>query len=149
MSLGNSAESDLLLLLFQNAAWANVGSAAGLQPSSSAGSFYVALHTASPGATGNQHTSEAAYTGYARVAVARSSGGWTITGSNPTTAENASAVTFGQSSSGPETETNFSVGVASSGSTEMLWYGALTASLVVNNLITPSFAATALQCTMQ
>ena len=41
-------------------------------------SLYVSLHTANPGATGNQTTSEAAYTSYARVAVARTSGGWAM-----------------------------------------------------------------------
>jgi hypothetical protein len=149
VSLGNSAESDLLKLLFQNTAWANIGNTAGLQPSGAAGSLYVALHTANPGQTGNQSTSEAAYTSYARVAVARSSGGWTITGSNPTTSENAAATTFPQATGGGETETYFSVGAQSSGSTEYLWYGALTSSLAVSNNITPSFAINALQCTMQ
>jgi hypothetical protein len=148
LQLGNSAESDLLKLFFQNTAMANVGSAGGLQPSSSAGSLFVTLHTASPGATGTQSTSEAAYTNYARVGVARSSGGWTITGSSPTTAENAAAVTFPQSGSGPETETSFAVGQETSGAGELYWFGALNANLVVNNLITPSFAINALQATL-
>ena len=149
MSLSNSAESDALKLIFQNTAWANVGTAGGLQPSSSAGSFYISLHTANPGQTGNQTTSEAAYTNYARVAVARSSGGWTITGSNPTTSENAAAITFPQSGSGPEVETYFAVGLQSGATAgEITWYGALTSSLTVNNLITPSFAINALTCTL-
>jgi hypothetical protein len=83
--IGNTAQSDLLKLVFQNIAMANVGNAGGLQPSTVAGSLFVALHTADPGAAGTQSTSEAAYTSYARVAVARSSGGWTVTGSSPTT----------------------------------------------------------------
>ena len=41
-------------------------------------SMYLALHTADPGELGNsQSTSEIAYTGYARVAIARSSSGFT------------------------------------------------------------------------
>lgn len=42
---------------------------------------YVSLHTGDPGEAGDQTTNEATYAGYARVAVARDSGGWTVTGS--------------------------------------------------------------------
>lgn len=155
MSLGNAAESDLLSIIFLNVAWANIGNAGGLAGSSgvgSPGSLYAALHTANPGQAGNQNTSESAYPSYTRIGVARSGAGWTITGSNPTIAENAAAVTYPQSGPGgstPETQTYFSVGTLSSGAGEYLWYGILTAPLIVNNLITPSFAINALQCTMQ
>lgn len=148
MSLTNAAESDLLLLLFNNTNWANVGDATGLRGSTGAGSFYVSLQTADIGAGGNQSTSEAAYTGYARVAVARTAGGWTISGSAPTAAKNTAATTFPASTSGPEVEAAFAVGVASAGATEALWHGLLTASLTVNPGITPSFAINQLSCTM-
>jgi hypothetical protein len=85
--------------------------------------------------------------GYARQAVARSSGGWTVTGSSPTTAENAAAITFPQSSSS-ETETYASLGRASSSTGELLWWGPLAANLAVANLITPSFAIDAFQMTL-
>jgi hypothetical protein len=148
VSLGDTAESDLLKLIFQNTNWANVGDATGLRGSTAAGSFYVSLATANPGETGTQLTSEAAYTNYARVAVSRSGAtGWTISGTSPTQAANTAATTFPQSASGPETESHFVVGRDSSGAGEILWYGALTASLVVNNLVTPSFAIGALVCT--
>lgn len=147
MSLGNTAESDLLLLIFNNTNWANVGDATGLRGSTTAGSFYVALHTASPGETGSQTTSEASWTNYARVGVARSGAGWTISGTAPTQAANTSATTYATSGSGPQTMTDFSVGRDSAGAGELLWYGALTSSLVVNNNVTPSFAAGALVCT--
>lgn len=147
MSLSDAAESDLLLLIFQNTNWANVGDATGLRGSTTAGSFFIGLQTANPGETGTQTTSEAAYTNYARVPVARSSGGWTKSGTAPTQVANAAAITFPQSASGPESETHFNVGRDTSGAGEMLWYGALNATLVVNNLITPSFAIGALVCT--
>lgn len=140
MALGNTAQSDLLKILIQNVAWANLGDAAGVQPSAAAGSIFIALHTASPGAAGTQTTSEAAYTNYARVAVARSAAGWTVSGTSPTQVANVAATTFPQSTSGPETESHFSAGRATSGAGEILWFGALNANLVVNNLITPSFA---------
>lgn len=147
MPLSNAAQTSLLELLFENTAYANVGNTAGLQPSSAAGDFYIALHTANPGAGGSQSTSEAAYTGYARVAVSRASASWTITGSSPTTIENAAAVTFPEATGGSETETYFSIGLESSGATPILVYGELTASLAVSAGITPSFAASAMQCT--
>ena len=62
---------------FNNDDHTNVGDAAGLQNSAAAGNVYVSLHTADP-AGGDQTTSECTYTGYARVAVARSAAGWTI-----------------------------------------------------------------------
>lgn len=148
LQMSNSAESDLMSLVVQNTAWANLGNTAGVQPSSAAGSLFVSLHTATLTASSTQSTSEAAYTGYARVGVARSSGGWTKTGSSPTVMENAAAVTFGACTAGSETETNFATGVASSGATEILWYGALTASLAVSAGITPSFAINALTVSM-
>ena len=108
--------------------------------------LYVSLHTANPGAGGAQNTSEAAYTGYARVAVARTTGGWTISGETIT---NAATITFGASTSGPEVETYVGIGTAQSllDAGVLLWFGQLTASLTVNNGITPSIAASALSIT--
>lgn len=68
---------NVLKLYFQNVDHANVGDASGLQNSAGAGNIYVSLHTADP-AGGDQTTSEATYTGYARVAVARGAGTWTV-----------------------------------------------------------------------
>jgi len=146
--MGNSAESDLLTLLFQNTNWANLGDATGLRGSGTAGSFYIGLSTGTLTGASTQSTTEAAYTGYGRVAVARSSGGWTITGSAPTTAENAAAITFGACTGGSETETYCVIGRDSSGAGEVITWGALTASLAVSNGITPSFAPDALQATL-
>lgn len=144
MSAPNAFENDVLLLIFNNTAIANVGNAGGLLPSSVAGSLYVALHTADPGETGTQATSEATYTSYARVAVARSGAGWTVSGTAPTKAANAAAVSFPQCTGGSNTITHFSVGLEVSGATRMVASGALDASLAVSNLITPSFAIGAL-----
>lgn len=146
MSFANAAENDLMLLLLNNTAWANVGNAGGLQPSSVAGSLFTSLHTASVGQAGNQQTSEAAYNGYARVGIARSGAGFTVSGSNPTQGVNAVAVTYATANATgtPETEADFAVGTLSSGAGEVLWYGTLTASLIVNPGITPSYAIGAL-----
>jgi hypothetical protein len=140
MSLSNSAENNLLLLIFNNTTWANVGDATGLRGSTVAGSFYVQLSTGTLGETSDQSTTEAAYGSYARQAVARSSAGWTVSGTAPTQAANTAAISYPACTSGSETETYFSIGRASSSTGEVLWYGALTASLAVSTGITPSFA---------
>ena len=138
MSKGNTFENDLLLLIFNNTDAALIGDATGLRGSSTAGSLYVSLHTGDPGEAGNQETSEAAYGSYARVAVARSGAGWTVTGNAVT---NAALVQFPQCTSGSETETYFSIGTASSGAGKILYSGALSASLAVSSGIQPQFGA--------
>lgn len=119
-SLGNAYETALLTLEFNNTNIANIGDATGLRGSSTAGSFYIALHTADPGEAGDQTSSEATFTGYARVAVARSSGGWTISGNSVV---NAAAITFAQNTGSDQTVTHWSLGVASSSTSMMLRYG--------------------------
>lgn len=137
MSLTNAAETAFLTLLFTNVAWASVGDAAGLLPSAGAGSIYVSLHTGDPGEAGDQTTSEATYTSYARQAVARSAGGWTVSGAN---VSNAAAVTFPEATGGSSTCTYFGVGYAVSGAGSLYGSGALDASRAITSGITPSFA---------
>jgi len=142
MSKSNQFEQQLLLLVFNNTDIANIGDAAGLQNSATAGSLYLALHTADPGEAGTQATSEAAYTPYARVAVARSGAGWTVTGNNVT---NAADIVFATASGGtPEVITHWSVGKESSGATDILYKGAFSSSLTVNNNIAPRAIAGAI-----
>jgi hypothetical protein len=144
MSKGNTFENELLLHIFQNADIADIGDAAGLQNSAAAGNLYVALHTADPGEAGVQNTSECAYGSYARQAVVRSSAGWTVAANG---VDNAALISFPTATSGSETATWFSVGVASSGATKILYKGALSASLAISNGIKPEFAIGALDVT--
>ncbi len=145
MSMSNAAEAALLDLLFLNTDWANVGDAGGLQNSATAGSLYIALHTADPGEAGDQTTSEISYTGYARVAVARSGSGWSRSGS---TMSNVATVQFGECTAGSGTATYFSIGTASSGTGQIILSGALTASRSISAGITPLFNAGALTATV-
>src|SRR2546428_11222357 len=117
MSKGNSYENDLMLLLFNAVAIANIADNAGTSPLTS---LFVGLHTADPGEAGNQQTSEANYTGHARIAVARTSGGWTVTNNHAT---NAAAVTLGLCTAGPNTSTYVSAGGASAGITNIVSSG--------------------------
>jgi len=137
MSATNACETALLNLYFLNTDHANIGDAAGLQNSVAAGSFYISLHTADPGETGTQTTSESAYTNYARVAVARSAAGFVVTGN---TADNAAVVTFPAGGATGSLVTHFGVGTDLTGVGNLLFKGALTSSLQVNSGITPSFA---------
>ena len=137
MSKSNAMENGMLLLFFNNTDFAGIGDAGGLQNSAVAGSLYVSLHTADPGEAGSQTTNEANYTGYARVAVARSGAGWTVAAN---AVSNTAAVTFGLCTVGSNTVTHFGVGTDLAGAGTLLYSGTLTAQLIVNPGITPSFA---------
>jgi hypothetical protein len=145
MSMTNAAEANLLNLLFLNIDWANIGDAAGLQNSAAAGSFYVSLHSADPGESGTQSTNEVAYTSYARVAVARAGGGWTLTSQ---TISNTALVQFPQCTGSTATASYFGIGTDASGTGNLLMSGALTSSLSISNGIQPQFAAGALTVTV-
>lgn len=139
-ALTNLFEDDVLDLLFTNVAAPNVGDAGGLQPSAAPGNASIALHTgnAISDVSTVQTDNESAYTNYARQTVARSTAGWTVASG---VVDNDAAITFPQSASGPETITDVSL---SFNAGVMHIYGTLNADLVVNNLVTPQFAAGAL-----
>lgn len=142
-SLSDSAESNEMRLVFQNITWPRIGDTTGLVGSSSVGSVYVSLHTASPTDTGGQTSNETSYTNYARVGVARTAGGWLVSGTSPTIAVNASAIAFPKAGSGgSQTVTHFGVGTDASGSSgHLIYWSALDASLVVGVGVVPTFPA--------
>ena len=145
--IGNTAGTDLLTLLFQNTNWANLGDATGVRGSATAGSLYIQLSTGTLSSTSTQTTTEATYTNYARVAVARSSAGWTISGTAPEQSANAAAVTFPACGVTGNTVTDASIGRDSSAAGEVLFWGALASPLVISNGVTPSFAIGQLKAT--
>lgn len=138
MSKANSTENALLLLIFNATTWDLI---AENDTTSPATNLYIALHTADPGEAGAQNTNETAYTNYTRVAVARTSGGWTVTGSSVV---NAALIQFPQCGVTGATITHVSIGTASAGAGTILYSGALNSSLAVSNLIQPQFSASAL-----
>jgi hypothetical protein len=105
MSIGNTFENDLLKLIFNATAIANIADNAASSPLTN---LSVALHTADPGEGGDQTTSEAAYTSYARVSVARTTGGWTAASSGSTSP--VANIDFPAGTGGSGTVTHFSVG---------------------------------------
>lgn len=141
-ALSNAAEASLLDLLFLNTAWANIGDAGGLQPSATAGNFYIALFT--DWTSGETPTvTEANYTGYARKAVPRSGSGWSRTNE---VISNAALITFDICTGGSSTVTHFGIYTASTAGT-LIMSGALGGSLAVSTNITPEFAIGALDIT--
>jgi hypothetical protein len=124
---GNS----LALLVFNATTIANVAINATSSPLTN---LFVSLHTADPTAGGTQASSEATYTGYARVSVARTSGGWTVTGMVVTPAAN---ITFPVGSGGGGTATFMGIGFATSGATELMYSGPISPAIVMGTGITP------------
>ncbi len=131
MSKGNTFENDLLKLIFNGDAIANLADDAGTSPLSD---LYVSLHTADPGEAGNQETNECAYTSYDRVAVARSTGGWIVTGNSVSPVAD---IDFPQATGGTETATHFAVGTAASGAGKVLYKGAITPNISISNGVIP------------
>ena len=131
MGKGATFENAFLKLIFNATPIANIADNAASSPLTT---LYGALHTADPTASGNQSTSEATYTGYARVAVARTTGGWTVTGNSVSP---AATLSFPACTGGTNTITNFSVGTASTGAGEILYTGTVTPNISVASGVTP------------
>ncbi len=126
-------ENDFLKLLFQGTAIANIADNASASPLTN---LYLSLHTADPtdAVASGQSTNETTYTGYARVAVARTSGGWTVTGNSVSP---VATISFGACTAGTATITHVGIGTASSGTGKMLMTGALSPSISVASGVVP------------
>jgi hypothetical protein len=131
VSKGDTFENDLVKLIFNATAIANIADNASSSPLTN---LYISLHTADPGETGNQTTSECAYTSYARVAVARTSGGWTVTNNSVSPVAN---IDFPACSGGSETATYAAVGTATSGTGKILYSGAISPTIAISTGVTP------------
>jgi hypothetical protein len=131
MSKGNTFENDILKLFFNATAIADLAQDDSSTPATT---LTVALHTADPGEGGTQATSEISYTGYARVAVARTTGGWTAAAAGSTSP--VANIDFGIMTAGAGgTVTHFSVG--SGVSNYLMYSGTVTPNIVVSNGVTP------------
>ena len=131
MSKGNTFENDLLKLIFNATAIGNLADNAASAPLTN---LYVSLHTGDPGEAGDQTTNECAYTSYARVSVARTSGGFTVSGNSVSPAAN---ITFPQATGGSETATHFAIGIASSGAGKILYSGTISPNIAISSGVTP------------
>lgn len=131
MSFSNAAEQNIMLLIFNATTWANVAINATSSPITN---IYASLHTADPGEAGDQTTSESAYTSYARVAVARTSGGWTSTAGSVSPVAN---IDFPAGTGGSGTVTYFGVGTLVSTAGVLIMSGTVTPNIVTGNGVTP------------
>ena len=127
---GSTFDNDFLKMIFNATPIANLADNTATSPATT---LTFALHTADPGAGGNQSTNEIAYTGYARVAVARSSAGWTVTGASVSPAASIDFPVMTGGAGG--TVTHISVGTGTGNN--MLWYGAIAPTIIVSTGVTP------------
>lgn len=132
MSKSNTFENDWLKLIFNATPIANLADNATIGPITN---LYVALHTADPGEAGDQTTNEVSYTGYARVSVARTSSGWTVTDN---VVSPVAVISFGAMTGGTGgTVTHFTIGTTSTGAGKILYSGTVTPNIAVSSGVTP------------
>lgn len=131
MSKADAYEDDLLNLGLCAKSIANL---AGPATSGALTSLWVSLHDADVTDSGNQSSNEATYGGYARTSIARTTGGWDVTGGS---ASPVAAIEFPECTAGSTTVTHFAVGTASSGAGKVLYHGTVSPNISVSNGVTP------------
>lgn len=137
MSKGNTFEADWLKLIFNATAIADLARDAAAPVTT----LSVALHTADPGEAGDQTTSETAYTGYVRVTVARTTGGWTVSGTAPTVVSPVANIDFAEcTASAGGAITHFSVGTGVSN--KLLYSGTVTPNITMAVGVIPRLKTT-------
>lgn len=141
MSASNDTESAILSLIFCAVTWANVAINATSSPLTN---IHTALQTGDPGEAGTMSTNEAAYTSYARVNVARTTGGFTVTGGSVSPAAD---INFPAGTGGGETVSHFSWGFTGGGAVAIIVSGAVTPNISTGNGITPKLTTTS-SCTI-
>ena len=131
MAKGATFDNQLLKLIFNATNIANIADNTATSPLTN---LYLSLHTADPTSAGNQTSNEVSYTGYARVAVARSTSGWTVSGN---TVNPAATISWPACTGGTATATNFGVGTASTGTGELLYSGTISPNIAIASGVTP------------
>jgi hypothetical protein len=127
MGKGTTTRNDLMLFYFNATAMPAYGA-----------TLYLSLHTADPGAAGVQTTSEASYGSYTRIGIVRTNVGWTVAANQ---AVNASLVQFPTCTATPQTITHVAIGTTLAAAGQILYYGALSASISVVVGTQPQFGA--------
>lgn len=129
MSIGNTTENAIMALIFNATAWANYADNAASSPQTN---IHVGLHYDDPGETGTMTTNEASYASYARVNVARSGSGWTVTNNSVSPAANIDfPASTGAESNGGGSLDFFSTGKTGGGATAILFSGAVSPAIAV------------------
>lgn len=135
MSISNTTENAILDLIFRATAWANYADNAASSPQTNIG---CSLHTGDPGDGGDATTSEATYTSYTRVNVARSTGFNAASGGSTSPAAN---IDFPAGTGGSGTVTHWAAAKSNAtpptGAQTILWSGTVTPNIVTGNGVTP------------
>ena len=131
MSISDTFENELMKLIFQATAIANVADNTATSPLANIG---VSLNTADPGDAGTMSTSETTYTSYARASVARTSGGWTVTANSVSPVAN---IDFTAGTGGSGTVSHFTVGGTAGGAIRYFFSGTVTPNITVGSGVTP------------
>lgn len=136
MSKTNAFETSMLALFFNATAIADVADDDQTTPVTT---LTISLHTADPGEAGTMATSEAAYTSYTRKTVARTSGGFTVSGNTAVLVAN---LDFPTATGGTETITHFGIGTGVSDN--LMWSGTVTPNISVVSGVTPRLTTASL-----
>jgi len=131
VSKSNNFENNVLKLIFQAADITNIAVNATTAPNTN---LFASLHTADPGEAGTQSTSEVAYSGYARVSVARSAAGFTVVNGVASPMAN---ISFPTCIAGTSTATHFSIGMSSTGATDILYSGSISPQVSIAAGVVP------------
>ena len=135
MSKGDTFENDLLKLIFNATAIADLAEDDTTSPATT---LTVALHTSDPGEGGTQSTNETAYTNYARQTVARTSGGWTVTNNSVSPVANIDFPECGATPGAAITHFSVGTGVAN----KLLYSGTVSPSITMATGVIPRIKTT-------
>lgn len=142
-------ENAIMNLIFRSVVWAGYASAVGTETN-----IGIVLHTADPGEAGNATTNEiqvATYTGYTRINVLRTTGGWTasVNGTiNPSANLDFPTSTGGTGASATYFSTAASNGNPPTGAAAILWSGTIQPPITIGVTVTPRLTtATSLSIT--
>jgi hypothetical protein len=133
MPKGTTTCNNILALIYNATAWANIADNAASSPITN---IYMALATASYSASDNASADETVYTNYVRQTVARSVAGWTAPSGGATS--NAAAIEYPQCGVTGATITSACTAKAT-GASEIFHYGDLNSPIAVSNQIQPRF----------
>ena len=130
-AFSNAAESGIMKLLFQAVAWSLMADNTATTPQTN---IHMALATADYTDTGTMSSNETTYTSYARVNVARTTGGWAEASGSVTP---VATIAFPAGTGGSGTVTHMAAGVTGGGTTAVHMYGTVTPNIVTGNGVTP------------
>lgn len=139
MPKSTQTSNDILALIFNATAWADIAENDSTSPATN---LYIRLHTGAVAAGDPGNQNEATYGGYAALAVVRTTSGWEIPSAGETS--NAALAQFDECTSGSNVISHVSINKAASGAGACLYAGALAASRTITAGIQPQFAANAL-----